>query len=256
MHRTMTLAIITSAFGLLLYITPVLAEKRVALVIGNANYKYTEQLASPRADAEAVAAALRDIGFQIVRLEHDLTRTEFIQSLRAFAADASNADWAVFYFAGHGVGIDGLNYLIPIDAQLDVNRDVRLDAVSLDMVLAVVEDAKKLRLVLLDASRDLRKFVRACVRCPSPRGLSRVEPERGTLVGFSARDGELAREGDGKNSPYVSALLDHIKTPGLEIRKLFDKVGEDVLAATAKRQMPFIYGSAAPREDFFFVPPK
>jgi len=178
--------------------------------------------------------------------------------LRAFARDAERADWAVVYFAGHGIEIGGVNYLIPVDARLETDRDAQFEAVALEQVLGAVEGAKKLRLVVLDACRDnpfAQRMKRTVASRSIGRGLARVEPEGGTLVAYAAKHGEIALDGEGTNSPFVTALLKHMPTPGVEINKLFRLVRDDVMTATGRRQEPFIYGSL-PAEDFFFVAAK
>jgi uncharacterized caspase-like protein len=238
--------------------TPALSDQRIALVIGNANYQVGGPLATPRNDAEAVAAALRDIGFGSVQLEHNLSRDGFVQALRSFARKADKADWAVIYFAGYGIQVSGSNYLLAVDAQVERDRDVDFYGISLQPLLSVVEAASKVRLVLLDASRDARKAV-LCTRCWGRLGLvpglAIIEPEDGTLVSYAAKRDQVGVDGDGKISPYVAALLKHIKTPGLDLRVLFGNVREDVLAATAGKQEPSLYGTA-PKQPLFFVDPK
>ncbi len=228
---------------------------RVALVIGNSGYDAVAPLANARRDAEAIAATLRSVGFQIVRLEGDMRRGRLIEALRNFAREAASADWAVIYFAGHGLEIGGTNYLVPVDAKLESDRDVQYEAVALEQVMGAVEGARKLRLVILDACRDNPFVARMKSTAASRsigRGLARVEPEGGTLVAYAAKGGQVALDGAGANSPFVRALVEHLPTPGLEIGKLFRHVRDDVLAATGRRQEPFVYGSL-PGEDFFFV---
>jgi TRAP-type C4-dicarboxylate transport system substrate-binding protein len=228
---------------------------RVALVVGNSSYKAATRLPNPARDAAAVAAALKSIGFQSVRLENDLTREKLVEALRDFAREAATADWAVVYFAGHGLEINGTNHLVPVDARLETDRDVHFETLPLDQVLTAVEGARKLRLVILDACRDnpfLRVMKRTVATRSIGRGLARVEPDGGTLVAYAAKGGEVALDGDGANSPFVQALLKHLPTPGLEIGKLFRHVRDDVMTATGRKQEPFIYGSLS-SEDFYFV---
>jgi tetratricopeptide (TPR) repeat protein len=230
--------------------------RRVALVVGNSSYGAVSALPNARRDAEAIASSLRQVGFQSVRLETDLSREKLINTLRRFAAEAEQADWAVVYFAGHGIEMGGINYLIPVDARLATDRDVSFDAVSLDQVMNAAENAKKLRLVLLDACREnpfVSQMRRSIATRSVSRGLGRIEPEAGTLVVYAAKHGELALDGDGANSPFVSAFIGRLATPGLEVRRLFDFVRDDVLAATNRRQQPFSYGSLPASEDFFFI---
>jgi uncharacterized caspase-like protein len=232
--------------------------RRVALVIGNAGYTAVPSLPNPRADAAAIAGALRQVGFQVVRIEQDLSRDKLIDALRGFAREADTADWALVYYAGHGIEANGTNYLVPIDAKLEIDRDIEYETVPLNQVLGAVEAARKLRIVLLDACRDnpfARQMRRTAATRSIGRGLARVEPEGGTLVAYAAKDGQIALDGNGANSPFVAALVKHLPTPGVEISKLFRLVRDDVLAATGRKQEPFVYGSL-PGDDFFFAAAK
>lgn len=229
---------------------------RVALVIGNSAYTAVARLPNPQRDAETVAAALRRTGFQSVTVATDLSREKLINALIAFAREADKADWGLVYYAGHGIELGGVNYLIPVDARLAADRDVELEAVPLNQVLGAVERAGKLRLVLLDACRDnpfASQMRRTLATRSVGRGLASVEPEAGTLVVYAAKHGETALDGDAGNSPFVTALVKNLAVPGLEIRRLFDHVRDDVLELTKRRQQPFSYGSLPGRQDFFFV---
>ncbi|MGP0089480.1 MAG: caspase family protein [Xanthobacteraceae bacterium] len=229
--------------------------RRVALVIGNSSYTAVPALPNPRRDAQALAEALRSVGFTVT-LADDLPRDQLVDALRRFAADAEKADWAVIYFAGHGIEIGGVNYLIPVDARLISDRDAQFEAVSLDQVLGAVEGAHKLRLVLLDACREnpfARQIRRTVAARSIGRGLARIEPGAGTLVAYAARDGQVALDGDGQNSPFTAALVKRLKDPGLEINKLFRLLHDDVMEATDNRQEPYTYGALPGREDFYFV---
>ena len=230
--------------------------RRVALVIGNSSYAAVPALPNPRRDAEAVAAGLREVGFQSVSVVNDASREAMVKALSAFGREADDADWAVVYYAGHGMEVGGSNYLIPVDARLASDRDVSAEAISLDQLIGYVEGARKLRVVLLDACRENPFASRMARRDASRsvgRGLARVEPEGGTLVAYAAKDGQIAQDGSGANSPFVAALVKHLPTPGMEINKLFRLVRDDVLDSTEGRQEPFTYGSLPGREDFYFV---
>lgn len=245
--------------------------RRVALVIGNSDYKNVAFLRNPRKDAEAIAASLRNIGFDHVIVANDATREKLIDQLRAFADEAEKADWAMVYYAGHGLEAGGVNYLIPTDAKLATDRDIQFEAVPLDQVLAAVEAARKLKLVVLDACRDnpfSPRQTAAPVVAAVPaattagakitsrsigRGLAEVNVASGTLVVFAAKNGQVALDGEGDNSPFAVAVLQRIATPGVEINKLFRLVRDDVMEATAGRQEPYTYGSLPGKEDFFFV---
>jgi branched-chain amino acid transport system substrate-binding protein len=234
-------------------------EKRVALVIGNSAYKSVPRLPNPQRDAAAVAAALRQVGFQSVTLQTDLSLDKTLQALREFARAADGADWALVYFAGHGIEVGGVNYLIPIDATLANDRDVPLEAVPLPQVLNVAERAGKLRLVILDACRINpfdSQMKRADATRAVARGLARVEPNKNTIVAYAAKDGETASDGNGANSPFTAALVKNLQTPGLEVRLLFDTVRDDVMDMTNNRQQPFSYGSITARQQFYFLAPK
>ena len=256
MSRILAVAALLCAFAL----GPVRAvagapESRIALVIGNAAYAAVPRLANPAQDAERMARTLRAAGFGTVTLVPDATRAEMIAALNRFSEEAERADWAVVYFAGHGVEVGGMNYLVPVDARMKADRDIGDEAVPLDRVLSAIEGARKLRLVILDACRDnpfLGTMRRTLATRSVGRGLARIEPDGGTLVAYAAKHGQTALDGEGANSPFVQALSGRIATPGLEINKLFRLVRDDVLAATGRRQEPFVYGSL-PGDDFFFV---
>ncbi len=233
-------------------------EVRIALVIGNSKYANAPVLVNPQNDAQALATALQRIGFTQVTLKLDLTHEKVLTELKAFAAAADRADWAVVYFAGHGLEVNGLNYLVPVDAKLASDRDVTFEAVSHEQILQAVDGARKLRLVILDACRD-NPFLKTMTRSASStrsieRGLANVEPEGGTLVVYAAKDGHISSDGPGSNSPFMTALIKNLNTSGLEINLLFRKVRDDVFAATDKRQEPWTYGSL-PSELFYFRKP-
>jgi tetratricopeptide (TPR) repeat protein len=231
--------------------------RRVALVIGNSAYTAVGALTNPPRDADLIAATLQRTGFETVRRVSDLGREKFVEALVAFARDARQADWAVVYFAGHGIEIGGVNYLIPVDAQIETDRDVELEAVSLDQVLAAVEGARKLRLVLLDACRN-NPFLSQMRTTTAIRAVARglvppAESASGTLVVYAAKHGQTALDDVNGNSPFAAAVAKDLPAPGVEINKLFRIVRDDVMAATGGRQEPFTYGSLPGREDYYFV---
>ncbi len=228
-------------------------ERRVALIIANSNYAYVDPLRNPANDAKALAAALRGLGFEL-RVVEDAALAEFGKALKDFGDLADGSDWAIIYFAGHGVEIGGVNYLIPVDAKLELQRHVEDETMPLSRLLSKVQGASKMQLVILDACRNnpfLTKM-RSTGRSASPigRGLASIEPESGVLVAYAARDGTTALDGE-TNSPYLEALVKHLAEPGLEINLLFRKVRDDVLAKTNRQQEPFTYGSL-PAQQFFF----
>jgi uncharacterized caspase-like protein len=217
-----------------------LAGKRVALVIGNSQYETVTALDNPRNDAKAIAGVLRGIGFDEVKLVEDLDYSEMRRTLKEFAADARGSDVALIYYAGHGVEVGGTNYLVPTDAELPSNQDVDFEAVPLDNVRTAVSGAAKLRLVILDACRNNPfKLASSDGKRSVGRGLARVESDANELIAYAARKGTLASDGTGKgNSPFATALIRHLQTPGLEINFLFRKVRDDVLSATGNEQEP------------------
>jgi Caspase domain len=230
-------------------------SRRVALVIGESNYAHVGTLPNPHRDADAVAASLRSTGFQTVIVKDDMTHAQMISALNDFSDQAANSDWALIYFSGHGLELAGTNYVVPVDAKLLADRDVQDEAVSLDRLLSATMGSRKLHIVILDACRDnpfIPKIRQTVATRSIGRGLARVEPEGATLVVYAARDGQIAYDGDGQNSPFVTSLTKRIAEPNLEISKLFRLVRDDVLAATGKKQEPYVYGSL-PGDDFFFT---
>jgi uncharacterized caspase-like protein len=227
-----------------------LAEKRVALVIGNSGYKAVTALQNPANDSADIARALEALDFE-VELVSDLTFDKMRRSLRSFSKRASGADVALVFYAGHGIEVDGQNYLIPVDARLESSDDVDYEALPLNLVMGSLNGAKKLKLVLLDACRNnpfIAGMKTSGAKRAIGRGLARVEPSVGTLVGFAAKEGTTASDGDGRNSPYTKALLEHLDEPGLEINLLFRKVRDSVLSQTNGQQEPFTYGSLPGRQ--------
>ncbi len=228
----------------------------MALIVGNGAYKNVRQLDNPPRDARLIADTFRGLGFATVTLAPDLTRDNFFQALRTFGAEAEKSDWAVVYYAGHGMEIGGVNYLIPTDAKLATDHDADQQAVALEQVIAAVAGARKLKLVLLDACRDnpFDKTMRRTIALKLvSKGLSNIEPEAGFMVVYAAKHGETALDGEAANSPFATVLARDIREPKVEVRKLFDIVRDDVWKATNHAQQPFTYGSPPGREDFYFV---
>src|SRR5579871_3273612 len=196
---------------LLLVCQPASAEKRVALVIGNSTYKSVPALPNPANDAAALAATLKGAGFDVVDSKLDLPIAGMRRALRDFSDLARDADVAVIYYAGHGIEMQGTNYLIPTDAKLERDTDAPDELLPLDRVLMAVEEAKGLRLVIVDACRN-NPFADTMQRQISTRGvtrgLARVEPTTSnTLVAFAAKAGSTVLDGPTGNSPYASALI-------------------------------------------------
>jgi uncharacterized caspase-like protein len=256
--RRLILFFLMALVGSCLSLGEARADKRVALVVGNSAYKNAPRLANPANDAAAIAAMFRVAQFDVVELRQDLGNLEMRRLLREFSDRAKDADMAVVYYAGHGLEVDGVNYLIPVDAILERDGDAYDEAISLDRVLQTIEPARRLRLVVLDACRD-NPFVRAMKRTLATRALGRglagVEPGKpNTLIAFAAKGGSTADDGAGNHSPFTTALLAHLTTPGLDLRRAFGLIRDDVMKATGDRQEPFVYGSLG-GSDVSLVPP-
>ena len=226
---------------------PALAEKRVALVIGNSAYQKVTKLPNPANDATAVVEMFKSAGFDLVEAKFNLSANDLRRSLRDFVVKTRDADVAVVYYAGHGIELDGANYLIPVDATLETDGDVLDETVPLERVLFAVEPAKQLRLVILDACRDnpfAKTMKRTITSRAVGRGLAKVEPTSpNTMIAFAAKAGSTASDGDSKNSPFAAALVEHLPKPGLDLRRAFGFVRDDVLKNTGNKQEPYVYGS-------------
>jgi uncharacterized caspase-like protein len=228
-------------------------ETRVALIIGNNLYEAVPSLKNAARDADVIATSLRQRGFTVqlaVNLGYDAMR----RTIRDFATQAARADWAVLYYAGHGIEFGGENFLIPTDAQLKSDTDIAFETVPLTNVLQSLSSARKLHLVILDACRDnpfASRMSRATGTRSLGRGLARIDPEgENALVVFSAKPGQVALDGDGENSPFAAALAKRLAEP-VEIRRLFGLVRDDVMSATGARQQPYHSGSLGGEELFF-----
>jgi hypothetical protein len=233
--------------ALLVTCSPAHAEKRVALVIGNSAYKSVPRLTNPANDANLIGGMLKRAGFDAVDVKQDMSAADMRKALREFGGKTRDADVAVVYYAGHGIEVDGTNYLVPTDAMLETDTDVYDEAFPLDRILVAIEPAKQLRLVILDACRD-NPFAKTMKRTVASRaigrGLAKVEPTSpNTMVAFAAKAGSTASDGDSRNSPFAAALADHLPKPGLDLRKAFGFVRDDVLKNTGYKQEPYVYGS-------------
>ncbi|WGD49443.1 caspase family protein [Bradyrhizobium sp. CB1650] len=245
------------AASLFLASQPAWATKRVALVVGNSSYQNAPLLPNPANDAASIAMTLKGAGFDVVDSRLNLAATDMRRALRDFADQARDADIALVYYAGHGIEIDGTNYLIPTDAKLERDTDIYDEAFSLDRVLLAIEPARQLRVVIVDACRNnpfADTMKRTVASRSISRGLARVEPTvSNTLIAFAAKAGLTALDGNSKNSPYATALVKYIAKPGLDLRRAFGFVRDDVLQATGNRQEPYVYGSLG-GEDVALVP--
>jgi uncharacterized caspase-like protein len=201
----------------------------------------------------------RKAGFDSVEIKTDLDAVGMRKALREFGGRAREASVAVIYYAGHGIELDGTNYLIPTDAKLETDSDVLDETLPLDRALFAVEPARQLRLIILDACRD-NPFAKTMKRTGASRGIGRglakVEPTNpNTMIAFAAKAGSTASDGDARNSPFAAALVERLPTPGLDLRKAFGFVRDDVLKTTGHQQEPYVYGSLG-GEDVPLVPAK
>ena len=219
------------------------AADRVALVIGNSAYEHASELANPVNDATAMRDALTRLGFDVV-FSRDADEDAMEDALAAMEEKSVGAAVALVFYAGHGMEMDGANYLVPVDARLSSAAAVGRETVPLDDVLNAVVDATT-RIVILDAcrnnpfTRSMRGAVRANVRSG---GLAAVAAGAGSLVAYAAAEGDVAEDGAGRHSPFTEALLSHIEQPGVDVRIMLGNVGEAVRDRTG-RQQPFIYSS-------------
>jgi hypothetical protein len=218
------------------------ASERVALVIGNGNYANAGVLANPVNDAQAVAGALTEVGFDVA-LGRDLDRSTMERMLRDFLRKAGSAKVALLFYAGHGLQVDGRNYLVPVDAKVEAASDLGFETVELDKILGNLEDPARATIVILDACRDnpLTRSIAARSRSTSVgAGLAAYSTlGTGTLIAFATAPGKVALDGTGKNSPFTQGLVKHLRTPGLEVRAMLTRVRADVMAATGNKQLPW-----------------
>jgi Caspase domain len=249
-------------------VVPAHAEgSRVALVIGNGAYRKVPELPNPPRDASDVGDALERMGFAVTRLTNaDLAQTK--KALADFGEAAAHAEAAIVFYAGHGIEAGGENWLIPVDAEIATDADARNRAISLRSVVGVVDKATSLGLIILDACRDNPFVVQSVADAlpvgsdtPAPtksrsisRGLAPTDPSGNVLIAFSAKDGTTAQDGDGRNSPFTSALLRHIEQSGLEVTFLFRVVRDEVMKTTNGTQQPYVYGSLS-KESIYLKPP-
>lgn len=233
-----------------------LAEKRVALVIGNGAYKAASPLANPANDAADMAAALEALGFKVI-LGIDLDKPQFDATLRSFSRELEDAGTGLLFYAGHGLQVGGQNYLIPVDAKLERERDLAFEAVALDLVLRQMELERQDRtnIVFLDACRD-NPLARNLARSMGTRstaiasGLAQVQTGVGTFISYSTQPGNVALDGSGRNSPFTAALSRHVKAPGASLNSIMIAVRNDVLRATQGKQVPWDHSALT--GDFYF----
>ena len=233
------------------------AAKRVALLIGNEKYEATSQLNNPANDVELMKSSFEAAGFDTVTTVHDLDRGSMVRALRDFEDAAAGAEVAIIYYSGHGMEMNGENFLLPVDVSLKTDKDVEDEAIPLDRVQRSLEGATRLKLVILDACRN-NPFEQSMTRSISTRavsrGLARVEPESADLlVAFASKAGTVAMDGEGKNSPFATALSKYLTEPGVDVRIALGKVRDEVVTATNREQEPFVYGSLGGAQIFLNI---
>jgi uncharacterized caspase-like protein len=237
--------LLVSLICMALSATAAQADRRVAFVVGNGAYKNVAQLPNPPVDAKAMAGALRNVGFEVVE-GTNLTRDKMTERLLDFGKKAQGADVAVFFYAGHGIAISGSNYLLPVDADIKSEMDVKLGAaINIDLTLDQTMGDAKVKLVFLDACRD-NPFAAKIKSNSATRsvnvqsGLAEMKSGEGTLIAFATGPGQTALDGtEGGNSPFTRALLANITKPGVEIQQAMTSVRAQVNEETNKGQLPW-----------------
>lgn len=232
---------------------PAIAATRVALVMGNGAYQNASNLPNPPKDAIAVERALKRMGFEVfagIDLDVDASRRLIGDYIRAL----DTAETGLVFYAGHGIQVDGENYILPIDASLENKADLRYNTVSLSGLVEDTEAPGRTNIFILDACRNnplSRSFQRKS-RSAVGQGLARLSAGTGTMIAFATAPDDVALDGEGENSPFTSALLNHLETPGLEINQMMTRVRADVYAATGEQQLPWT--NSALLGEFYFLP--
>jgi hypothetical protein len=240
MHPNVLFAFFAAVFISVL-IAPAFADSRVALVIGNGAYARVPHLPNPAHDAEDVAAALKRSGFEIIEAS-DLDKAGMDEAIIKFARAARTADVAMFYYTGHALQFGGINYLVPVDAQLNDEADLRR-MVRVDDVIADMQLAKNLRILVLDSCRDnplagqLKRSIGTARSASMERGLAKIDSPEGMIIAYATQSGRTAEDGDGRNSPYTSAFLRNVETKE-EIGTIFRRISADVYQTTHQAQLP------------------
>jgi len=244
----LSLVLFASALG------PASAERRVALVVGNSAYKNTAPLKNPSNDAVDMAGTLRRLGFEVID-GTDLSKREMEKRIRTFADKLQGADVGLFFYAGHGLQVDGRNFLAPVDATLRSDTDLDFEAIELNLVLKQLERNSRVSIVFLDACRDNPLATNLALASRSVsigRGLAQVEKAVGMMIAFATQPGNVALDGEGRNSPFTAALLRHIGSEGASINDVMIDVRRDVLETTNGKQVPWENSSLTGQ--FYFKP--
>jgi uncharacterized caspase-like protein len=240
-----SLIVVLSVLGVLVSANAAKADRRVAFVVGNGAYKNVTPLPNPPIDAKAMAGVLRNVGFEVVE-GTNLTRDKMTERLLEFGKRAQGADVAVFFYAGHGIAVGGTNYLLPVDADIKSEMDVKLgSAINIDVTLDQTMSDAKVKLVFLDACRDnpFAAKIRSSATSRSVNvqsGLAEMKSGEGTLIAFATGPGQTALDGqEGTNSPFTRALMANIAKPGVEIQQAMTEVRAQVSEETNKGQLPW-----------------
>ena len=232
-----------------------LAGRRVALVIGNSAYKFTSTLENPKNDATDISTAFRAFGFEVFE-GVDLDKSAMERLMRDYAGALSGAEVGVFFYAGHGLQVNGVNYLVPIDAQLMTAASLDFELVRLELIQRTMERETSTNILFLDACRNnplARNLARSLGTRSAEigRGLATVEAGQGTLISFSTQPGNVALDGTGRNSPFAAALVKYIAKPGDDLSNILIKVRTEVMEATRRSQVPWEHSSLT--SQFYFT---
>lgn len=247
---TLTIAI----WALFASLVPSLAEKRVALVIGNSTYQNVPALKNPKNDATDTSRALKRLGFEVIE-GIDLDHQSMQKRIRQFSRALKGADIGLFYYAGHGLQVNGENYLAPVNTTLSDENDLDFETIKLNLILRQMKRSARINLVFLDACRDnpMGQSLSANSRSANiGRGLARVEEESGMLISFATSPGKIALDGTGRNSPFTKALLKNIATENVSVSDMMIEVRKQVMEETKQKQVPWETSSLTGQ--FYFNP--
>jgi uncharacterized caspase-like protein len=223
------------------------SERRTALVIGNAAYR-TDPLRNAVNDATDMGATLRQLGFEVIEL-HDAAHQQMEEGVEQFTRQLGRGGVGLFYFSGHGVQANGLNYLIPVDARISRDSDIKYQSVQVDWVLDRMRDAgNELNVIILDACRN-NPYARSLRT--AQQGLAVMQAASGSLIGYATSPGTTAEDGPGRNGTYTKHLLHFMQMPGLSVEQMFKEVRVAVAQETGKRQIPWV--STSLLGDFYFM---
>jgi formylglycine-generating enzyme required for sulfatase activity len=250
--------LLRAAIAVLLLLVPsiALAEKRVALVIGNSAYQFTSKLTNPKNDATDMAAALKKHGVQVIE-GFDLDKASFDRKVLDFAAALKGAEAGVFFYAGHGLQVAGHNYLVPVSAKAEGAEALEFEMLRVDVIQRIMERQTNTNILFLDACRDnpmARNLARSMGTRSSEvgRGLAQIEAGVGTLISFSTQPGNVALDGEGRNSPFAGALVKQLSGTNDDLSAMLIGVRNEVMKETQRKQVPWEHSALTGR--FYFNP--